>query len=43
MNLPKISVAVNLSAIQFQQEDLAGSIEKFCRTAALIPNGWNWN
>ncbi|MCQ2965219.1 MAG: EAL domain-containing protein [Alphaproteobacteria bacterium] len=28
MGLPKISVAVNLSAVQFQQEDLVGVVEK---------------
>ena len=37
MNLPKISVAVNLSAIQFQQEDLAGSIEKILSDSGVDP------
>ena len=37
MNLPKISVAVNLSAIQFQQEDLAGSIEKILSDSGIDP------
>ncbi len=37
MDLPKISVAVNLSAIQFQQEDLAGSIEKILSDSGIDP------
>ena len=37
MGLPKISVAVNLSAIQFQQEDLAGSIEKILEESGVPP------
>lgn len=37
MNLPEISVAVNLSAIQFQQEDLAGSIEKVLTDSGVDP------
>ena len=37
MNLPKISVAVNLSAIQFQQEDLAGSVEKILSDSGIAP------
>lgn len=35
MGLPKISVAVNLSAIQFQQEDLAGSIERILNESGV--------
>ncbi len=38
MGLPKISVAVNLSAIQFQQEDLAGSIEKILNESGVSPD-----
>ena len=37
MGLPKISVAVNLSAIQFQQEDLAGSVEKTLEESGVPP------
>ena len=37
MGLPKISIAVNLSAIQFQQEDLAGSIEKVLSESGVDP------
>lgn len=37
MGLPKISIAVNLSAIQFQQEDLAGSIEKILAESGVAP------
>ena len=37
MGLPEISVAVNLSAIQFQQEDLAGSIEKILAESGVSP------
>ena len=37
MGLPKISVAVNLSAIQFQQEDLAGTIEKILSESGVSP------
>ncbi len=35
--LPDISVAVNLSAIQFQQEDLASSIEKILAESGIKP------
>lgn len=35
MGLPKISVAVNLSAIQFQQEDLVGSIERMLNESGV--------
>lgn len=38
MGLPKISVAVNVSAIQFQQEDLAGSIEKILNESGVSPD-----
>jgi len=38
MGLPKISVAVNLSAIQFQQEDLVGSIEKMLNESGVTPD-----
>lgn len=38
MGLPKISVAVNLSAIQFQQEDLAGSVEKILEESGVPSN-----
>lgn len=38
MGLPKISVAVNLSAIQFQQEDLAGSVEKILEESGVSPD-----
>lgn len=37
IGLPKISVAVNLSAIQFQQEDLAGSVEKILAESGVSP------
>ena len=37
MGLPKISIAVNLSAIQFQQEDLAGTIEKILSDSGVAP------
>lgn len=37
IGLPKISIAVNLSAIQFQQEDLAGSIEKILEESGVPP------
>ena len=36
--LPKINVAVNLSAIQFQQEDLSGSIERILAESGVAPN-----
>lgn len=36
--LPKINLAVNLSAIQFQQEDLAGSIEQILAESGVDPN-----
>lgn len=38
MGLPKISVAVNLSAIQFQQEDLVGSIERMLNESGVTPD-----
>ena len=38
MGLPKISIAVNLSAIQFQQEDLAGTIEKILSDSGVSPD-----
>ncbi len=38
MDLPQISVAVNLSAVQFQQEDLAGSIEKVLSDSGISPD-----
>ena len=37
MGLPEISVAVNLSAIQFQQEDLAERIEKILTESGVKP------
>ena len=37
MGLPKISVAVNLSAVQFQQEDLAAGIEKVLLEKNIAP------
>lgn len=38
MGLPPISVAVNLSAVQFQQEDLAGSVEQVLKETGVDPN-----
>lgn len=35
--LPEVSVAVNLSAIQFQQEDLASSVEKILAESGVEP------
>lgn len=38
MGVPEISVAVNLSAVQFQQEDLVSSVEKVLEEKGISPN-----